>query len=508
MKCSPDKKIVIAVDGFSSCGKSTFAKKIASALGYVFIDTGAMYRAVTLYGIRHGAIRGGVVDAETLERMLPRIGISFVFNPAREASDIYLDGENVEGPIRSLEVSEAVSRVSQIGAVRERLVGLQQQMGRDKGIVMDGRDIGTVVFPDAELKIFMTADPAVRAMRRYRELTAKGEKVSLEEIERNIREPGPRRPDARDQPAASGSRRRRARQQPHDARGADGVDTAIRRITFSSDMHIEIDEKSGFCFGVVKAITKAEQSLSELGRVCSLGDIVHNRVEVQRLEKLGLETISHDELRGMSGRTVLIRAHGEPPSTYDFARRHGIRLIDATCPVVARLQKLVKSAHEEMKACGGQVVILGKRGHAEVVGLTGQVDGDAIVVETPDDLQSVDFSRPICLLSQTTQSLALFEQIRRSMLERPPIRRASSYTTRSAAKSPTATRICSSSPDDSTPSFSSAAEKVRTARCSIRPACKAIPAAIRSRTRASCGPSGSRAAVRWEYAERPPRPSG
>ena len=183
-------------------------------------------------------------------------------------------------------------------------------------------------------------------------------------------------------------------------------------------MHIEIDEKSGFCFGVVKAITKAEQSLSELGRVCSLGDIVHNRVEVQRLEKLGLETISHDELRGMSGRTVLIRAHGEPPSTYDFARRHGIRLIDATCPVVARLQKLVKSAHEEMKACGGQVVILGKRGHAEVVGLTGQVDGDAIVVETPDDLQSVDFSRPICLLSQTTQSLALFEQIRRSMLER------------------------------------------------------------------------------------------
>ena len=188
MKCSPDKKIVIAVDGFSSCGKSTFAKKIASALGYVFIDTGAMYRAVTLYGILHGAIRGGVVDAETLERMLPRIGISFVFNPAREASDIYLDGENVEGPIRSLEVSEAVSRVSQIGAVRERLVGLQQQMGRDKGIVMDGRDIGTVVFPDAELKIFMTADPAVRAMRRYRELTAKGEKVSLEEIERNIRE--------------------------------------------------------------------------------------------------------------------------------------------------------------------------------------------------------------------------------------------------------------------------------------------------------------------------------
>ena len=182
MKCSPDKKIVIAVDGFSSCGKSTFAKKIASALGYVFIDTGAMYRAVTLYGIRHGAIRGGVVDAEALERMLPRIGISFVFNPAREASDIYLDGENVEGPIRSLEVSEAVSRVSQIGAVRERLVGLQQQMGRDKGIVMDGRDIGTVVLPRADVKIFLTASPEERARRRFEELQAKGDKSSYAQV--------------------------------------------------------------------------------------------------------------------------------------------------------------------------------------------------------------------------------------------------------------------------------------------------------------------------------------
>ena len=186
MKCSPDKKIVIAVDGFSSCGKSTFAKKIASALGYVFIDTGAMYRAVTLYGIRHGAIHGGVVDAEALERMLPRIGISFVFNPAREASDIYLDGENVEGPIRSLEVSEAVSRVSQIGAVRERLVGLQQQMGRDKGIVMDGRDIGTCVLPDADVKVYLTASSAVRAKRRYNELKEKGTACDLDEIEKDI----------------------------------------------------------------------------------------------------------------------------------------------------------------------------------------------------------------------------------------------------------------------------------------------------------------------------------
>ena len=176
-------------------------------------------------------------------------------------------------------------------------------------------------------------------------------------------------------------------------------------------MLIEIDDKSGFCFGVVKAISTAEKSLAELGKVYSLGDIVHNRIEVQRLERLGLQTISHAQFPSLEGQTVLIRAHGEPPSTYRLAKEHGIRLIDATCPVVSHLHGLVKKAHEQMARCNGQVVILGKRGHAEVVGLTGEVNEDAIVVETIDDLEHIDFTRPIYLLSQTTQSLALFEQI-------------------------------------------------------------------------------------------------
>lgn len=188
MKCCPYKKIIIAVDGFSSCGKSTFAREIAARLGYVFIDTGAMYRAVTLYGIRKGAIADGKADVARLKELLPEIRISFVFDPGRGASDIYLNGEHVEREIRGIAVSNSVSEVSRIGAVREKLVRLQQEMGRERGIVMDGRDIGTVVFPDAELKIFMTADPAIRARRRYEELVAKGERVSLEEIERNIRE--------------------------------------------------------------------------------------------------------------------------------------------------------------------------------------------------------------------------------------------------------------------------------------------------------------------------------
>ena len=182
------RRIIIAVDGFSSCGKSTFAKAIASRLGYIFIDTGAMYRAVTLYALEHGAISSGIVDEERVEALLKEISITFRFNPERGASDIYVNGDLAEGKIRTIEVSNCVSRVSAIPAVREKLVAIQQEMGRRRGVVMDGRDIGTVVFPDAELKLFMTADPAVRARRRYDELRAKGDDVSLEEIERNVRE--------------------------------------------------------------------------------------------------------------------------------------------------------------------------------------------------------------------------------------------------------------------------------------------------------------------------------
>ncbi len=181
-----NKKIVIAIDGFSSCGKSTFAKAIAARLGYIFIDTGAMYRAVTLYALEHGAIRSGIVDEDAVEALLPEIEITFRFNPRRGASDIYVNGDLAEGRIRSIEVSNCVSGVSSIRAVREKLVAMQQSMGRERGVVMDGRDIGTVVFPDAELKIFMTADAEVRAKRRYAELTAKGDDVTLEEIIENV----------------------------------------------------------------------------------------------------------------------------------------------------------------------------------------------------------------------------------------------------------------------------------------------------------------------------------
>ena len=181
-----NKKIIIAIDGHSSCGKSTFAKAIAARLGYIFIDTGAMYRAVTLYAQENGAIQNGIVDEERVEAMLSDIAIDFRFNAQRGASDIYVNGDLVEGKIRTIEVSNSVSAVSSIGAVRKMLVAMQQQMGRKGGVVMDGRDIGTVVFPDAELKIYMTADAMVRAERRFKELSAKGDNVTLEEVYENV----------------------------------------------------------------------------------------------------------------------------------------------------------------------------------------------------------------------------------------------------------------------------------------------------------------------------------
>lgn len=180
------KKITIAIDGFSSCGKSTFAKRIAAERGYLFIDSGAMYRGVTLYAMEHGMITNGKIDKNALINSLGKIDVAFVFNPERGRSDLFLNGQCVEERIRSMEVSSYVSMVSAIDEVRESLVGKQQKMGRGKGIVMDGRDIGTVVFPDAELKIFMTADPEIRAQRRYNELKNTDNRMSVDLIRENL----------------------------------------------------------------------------------------------------------------------------------------------------------------------------------------------------------------------------------------------------------------------------------------------------------------------------------
>ena len=182
-----DKKLTIAIDGFSSCGKSTVAKELAKKLGYIYVDTGAMYRAVTLYCMRNGLISDdGTVNETELKKVIGNVVISFIYDQQTCKNTTLLNGEVVEDEIRRIEVSNKVSYVSRIDFVRAQMVKLQQDMGRQGGIVMDGRDIGTVVFPNADLKIFMTASPEVRAQRRFDELTAKGEKVTFDEILENV----------------------------------------------------------------------------------------------------------------------------------------------------------------------------------------------------------------------------------------------------------------------------------------------------------------------------------
>lgn len=183
------KKITIAIDGFSSCGKSTMAKDLAREIGYVYVDTGAMYRAATLYALDHGLFsEADGVDEAALRKLLDDIRISFRFNAETGRPDTYLNGTRVEDRIRTLEVSQHVSHIAAVGFVRAALVRQQQEMGRGGGVVMDGRDIGTTVFPHAELKIFVTASPEVRARRRFDELSAKGEPCRLEDILANVKE--------------------------------------------------------------------------------------------------------------------------------------------------------------------------------------------------------------------------------------------------------------------------------------------------------------------------------
>jgi CMP/dCMP kinase len=180
------KKITIALDGFSSTGKSTLAKQIAKELGYVYVDTGAMYRAVTLFAMQNNWVSDTQLELSNLLAALPAIELKFIFNSELGYAEMYLNGVNVEKQIRSLEVSNQVSKIASISEVRTKLVEQQKNMGKDKAIVMDGRDIGTVVFPDADIKLFMTADAQTRAQRRYQELLAKGDQVNFDEVYKNV----------------------------------------------------------------------------------------------------------------------------------------------------------------------------------------------------------------------------------------------------------------------------------------------------------------------------------
>ena len=239
---------------------------------------------------------------------------------------------------------------------------------------------------------------------------------------------------------------------------------------------IEIDQQSGFCFGVINAVKHAEQQLEkDKKELYCLGDIVHNSQEVDRLQAKGMQTIDYDTFRQLEGKRVLFRAHGEAPAIYQMARERNIELVDATCPVVLALQKKVRKKFVELDPIGGQIVIYGKKGHAEVNGLVGQTEGKAIIVQYPEDVEQIDFARPVALFSQTTQSLTGFLELTRCVIvcRRG---RASSIRTRSAARCPIVCRISRTSPRSTSWSSSSLGRRAPMARCSSATASRAMSA--------------------------------
>ena len=417
--------IIVAIDGFSSCGKSTIAKALARYAGYTYVDTGAMYRTIALYMLRHNI----VADADIIAALPAVQGGFTLVDGAQHAT---LNGEDVERFIRTLEVGNRASQISQIKEVRAFLVAQQQAMGESKGIVMDGRDIGTVVFPKAELKLFLTASPEVRAQRRFDELVAKGEKPDFQAVLADVNDR-----DYRDTHRAESPLK-----QAEDAIVVDNShltpDEQMEKVialfnskhetlnTKHSTMSITIDINSGFCFGVTRAIQAAESELRK-GSLCCLGDIVHNGQEVARLELQGLQTIDYDDLRTLPSHSrVLLRAHGEPPATYWIAQQRSIEIIDATCPVVKKLQDRIRACYETHRndeSLPPQIIIYGQPGHAEVIGLQGQTNNTAIVIESVDQLDRIDFSRPIYLFSQTTKSVEGFQALVEAIKSQITIRR-------------------------------------------------------------------------------------
>lgn len=408
------RKINIALDGHSSCGKSTIAKALAKRLGYTYIDTGAMYRGVTLWSLREGLWKDGEPNTSEIVRRISEVEISF--GQTANGQHLLLNGEDVEHEIRGLVVSNHVSPISTIPEVRKYLVAQQQSWVANKGVVMDGRDIGTVVMPGAELKFFITASAEVRAERRFKELTEKGEKVSYEDILKNVTErdriDSTRATDplrqAEDAILLDNSRLSREEQQ----RLVEDVADRVIRGNDTGKVTVEIDSASGFCFGVITAISKAEAELKEGEPLHSLGDIVHNGEEVERLKKRGLHSITYERLPELKGKRVLFRAHGEAPKVYAEAERLGIEVVDATCPVVLALQKRISRKYENTRGKGTQIVIFGKQGHAEVNGLVGQTNGEAIVVQTLEEAKTlIDPNRPIALFSQTTMDMERFAEL-------------------------------------------------------------------------------------------------
>ncbi len=399
----------IAVDGPAGAGKSTIARSVAAKLHFVYVDTGAMYRAMALHFLRNG-IKAS--DEAAVSRAAGEVKVSISYRDGEQ--QVILNGEDVSGLIRTEEVSAMASAVSVYMPVRKKLVELQKELALKENVIMDGRDIGTCVLPDADLKIYLTASSQVRARRRYEELKAKGAECSLEDIEKDIIER-----DHRDM-----NREISPLRQAEDAIRLDTSDMTIEEVVErilelfmekntkqEAGMEVIVAKTAGFCFGVKRAVDQVYEQLKRKDKpIYTYGPIIHNEEVVRDLEEKGVKVIeTEEELSDIRDAVVVIRSHGVGKHIYDIMEKNGIEIVDATCPFVKKIHKIA----EEQNETGRRLIIIGNEKHPEVEGIKGWGNDNTLVVETPEQVETLPLmeGEKLCIVSQTTFNYNKFQDL-------------------------------------------------------------------------------------------------
>lgn len=397
-------KIIIAIDGPAASGKSTAAKLLAQKLGYVYLDTGAMYRASALAAQRADI---AMDDEAALAKLMQHIQLDISFTNLE--NQIFLAGEDVSVEIRKPEISMLASNISRLKSVREKMVELQRRMGKDGGVILDGRDIGTVVFPDAQLKFFLDAPVELRAERRYKELLSKGQNALFEEVLSEMKQ--------RDLQDSS-----RALAPLVAASDAIHIDTSAFGIQeLSEELYryfvaqaaekriVRLAPYSGFCFGVRRALQLALDASREYGRIYTLGELIHNPQVVEEMANQGVMVAK--DIADLREAIVVIRSHGISKEQLEVLNASGNTIIDATCPYVKRTHELIQKANEE----GYPVIILGDPNHPEVIGIKSYGDENTVVYEPAQKLPAL-IGKKYCVISQTTQKLENLEALVNKLL--------------------------------------------------------------------------------------------
>ena len=397
----------IAIDGPAGAGKSTIAKRLAKELGAIYVDTGAMYRAMAYYFIQKGVDKD---DIDTITKLCKDVEVSISYENGEQ--QVILNGENITGFIRQEAVGNMASATSVYPVVREKLVELQRQLAARENVVMDGRDIGTVVLPDANVKIFLTASSKVRAKRRFDELTAKGEKCDIDAIEKDIIER-----DHRDM-----TRETSPLKQADDAVLLDSSDMTIDEVVDRMKQLVKeawrmgeltIAKSAGFCFGVTRAVNMVYEAIEkENVPIYTYGPIIHNDEVVKDMEKNGVTVINDlDELSSHEKGVMIIRSHGISKAEYDRIKNCGFEVLNATCPFVSKIHRYV----EDYSSKGYDIIIVGSPKHPEVCGIKGWADEKChvTIINSPEDAENYmkNSTKKLCIVSQTTFNYNKFQDI-------------------------------------------------------------------------------------------------